>query len=296
MGKALREVIKDITRDHLKLGNQLFGQCLTAVGWVNGTVPELSEDDGIVELSMADVMAGGIVVGAALTGKRPIYLVRYQGFQWFNAPIIANYAGKSKDLWDVPCPIFIRSIGMEGGIGPVGSSSHHGIFYRMPGIKIASPMTPEEYKSVYSEFMSGTDTVYVSEHRLSYSVEDETPSITQDNPDFVLFPFSVTRFEALKVPAATPLKVSVYPQTWINPLRIKESEIENLKASKYGGVVLDNDYPNGIAKQIAYELMHRSGKPVSVLCIDEKTAGFQPHNDNLPPSCEKIVTFLNSLN
>ena len=140
MKKPLKEVIKDVSRDHLKKGNQLFGQCLSAVGWVGGTVPELSESDGLVELSMADVMAGGVITGAALVGTRPIYVVRYQGFQWFNASIIANYAAKSKDLWGIPCPIFIRSIAMEGGIGPVAGSSHHGIVYRMPGIRIASPM------------------------------------------------------------------------------------------------------------------------------------------------------------
>jgi len=123
MEKSLRSTIKEITKNHLAKGNLLFGQCLTAVGWVNGTVPELTEEEGLVELSMADVMAGGVVVGAALMGKRPIYVVRYQGFQWFNAPIIINYAGKAKEMWNTPCPIFIRSIAMEGGIGPVASSS-----------------------------------------------------------------------------------------------------------------------------------------------------------------------------
>jgi hypothetical protein len=28
------------------------------------------------------------------------------------------------------------------------------------------------------------------------------------------------------------------------------------------------------------------------LCIDEKIAGFQPNNDNLPPSKEKIINFV----
>ena len=82
---------------------------------------------------------------------------------------------------------------------------------------------------------------------------------------------------------------------WINPLKIDDSQIENLKQSKYGGIVLDDDYPNGIAKQIAYELMLKSGKPVHVLCIDEKVAGSQPHNDNLPPSKEKIINFVKKL-
>ena len=41
----------------------------------------------------------------------------------------------------IPCPMLIRSIGMEGAIGPVAGSSHHSLAFRMPGINIMSPMT-----------------------------------------------------------------------------------------------------------------------------------------------------------
>ena len=143
MAATVRDTIKNITRKHLAQGSNCYGQCLTAVGWVGGTLPELYEEDGMVELSMADVAGGGIVVGAALAGDRPIYVVRYQGFQWFNSPIIANYAMKSKEVWQRPCPLLVRSIAMEGGIGPVAGSSHHSIYQRMPGAKIISPMTPK---------------------------------------------------------------------------------------------------------------------------------------------------------
>src|SRR3989344_8182023 len=125
------ETIREITRNHLlKNRGVALGQCLTAVGWVGGTVPELREENGLVELSMADVSSGGIAVGVALAGRRPIYIVRYQGFQWYNAPSIVNYAAKSKEMWGIPCPIFVRSIGMDGGIGPVASGSHHGMYMR----------------------------------------------------------------------------------------------------------------------------------------------------------------------
>ena len=39
---------------------------LTAVGWVGGTIPKLSERDGLIELNMADVANGGIAAGAGL--------------------------------------------------------------------------------------------------------------------------------------------------------------------------------------------------------------------------------------
>ena len=79
MVKTTRETIKEIIKNHLKKKKgKVFGQCLTAVGWVGGTLPELYEKDGMIELSMADVAAGGIVAGSALMNERPIYVIRYQ--------------------------------------------------------------------------------------------------------------------------------------------------------------------------------------------------------------------------
>ena len=70
MGKELRDTIKDITHRHLKkFKSQVFGQNLTGVGWVAGTLPKLFEKDGVIELPMADVAGGGIVTGSALMGK-----------------------------------------------------------------------------------------------------------------------------------------------------------------------------------------------------------------------------------
>ena len=55
----------------------------------------------MIELSMADVAAGGIVTGSALMKKKPIYIIRYQGFNWYNCPMIVNYAAKSKEIWNM---------------------------------------------------------------------------------------------------------------------------------------------------------------------------------------------------
>jgi pyruvate/2-oxoglutarate/acetoin dehydrogenase E1 component len=155
MAITLRETIKSTVKNHLiEKKGKVFGQCLTAVGWVGGTLPELYEEDGMIDLSMADVANGAITVGAALANTRPIYVVRYQGFQWYNCVSILNYAAKSKDIWKRSCPVLVRSVAMEGAIGPVAGSSHHSLFYRMPGVKIVSPMTPNEYKLAYNEFMN----------------------------------------------------------------------------------------------------------------------------------------------
>ncbi|CAK0769369.1 hypothetical protein CCP4SC76_5180019 [Gammaproteobacteria bacterium] len=292
----LREIIKETVRHHLTMENGLvMGQCLTAVGWVGGTLPEIYEDGGMVELSMADVAGGGFVVGAALAGRRPIYVIRYQGFNWYNSPIIVNYACKSKEIWHRPCPMFIRSIAMEGGIGPVAGSSHHALYYRMPGIKIYSPMTPEEYRTTYREFMTSDDVVYVSEHRGAYTNADELPDIVHDQPDYVLCPLSITRFAAVKASQdlfAEGIKVSVHHLFRIKPFSPDEATIRSLDCCTAGGCVLDDDYPDGIAKSLAHDLAALSKAPMTVLGLQNRSAGFAVEVDNLPPNAPMIARFV----
>jgi pyruvate/2-oxoglutarate/acetoin dehydrogenase E1 component len=295
MEEAVRDTIKRLTRAHLEGGSKCYGQCLTAVGWVGGTLPELYEESGMIELSMADVAGAGIVVGAALAGERPIYVVRYQGFQWYNSPIIANYAMKSLDLWQRPCPLLIRSISMEGGIGPVAGSSHHSIYQRMPGVKILSPMTPKEYEYAYNQFMQDELVYYISEHRKSYDNKVELVDVIHDKADITLFPISITRFaaeEARKMLEEKGLKVNIIHQLWIKPFTFRDSWRQALNMSKLGGIVLDDDYEEGAASSIAHTMMIESDKKVYTMCIEPKTAGFHPTVDNLPPSPEKIVNYV----
>jgi transketolase C-terminal domain/subunit len=292
MAETVRDTIRSITRNHLGAGGRCFGQCLTAVGWVGGTLPHLYEEDGMVELSMADVAGGGIIAGLALAGERPIYVVRYQGFQWYNSPMIANYAAKSKEIWGIPCPVLIRSIAMEGGIGPVAGSSHHSIYDRMPGIKIASPMTPGEYRYIYDSFMNDDVPYYISEHRKSYDNTEETTDTVYEDPDIVLFPISVTRFAAEEARSdleSLGYRVSIIHQIWIKPFVIEPYWMDTLSNSRFGGIVLDDDYVQGTCTKIAHKLMLESGKPVHAMGIKNRTAGFFPSVDNLPPSSEEIV-------
>ena len=293
---SLRETIKETIRYHLKTKNGLvMGQCLTAVGWVGGTLPELYEEDGMIELSMADVAGGGFAVGAALSGRKPIYVIRYQGFNWFNASIILNYACKSKEIWGISCSMLIRSIGMEGSIGPVAGSSHHSLYYRMPGIKIVSPMSPNEFKKVYHDFINNDDVIYVSEHRKSYDNREELKDIIYEKPDITLFAISITRFEAIETSKKLfkeGTKVNVINIFEIKPLKISKKAKQSLIDSKFGGIVLDDDYVNGIAKNIAHDLNLMTNKIVNVIGLKDKSAGFYPQVDNLPPNSNEIRSFI----
>ena len=293
MAKALKQTIKEITFKHLKKNkSQVFGQNLTGVGWVAGTLPKLFEKDGVVELPMADVAGGGIVTGSALVGKRPFYIIRYQGYNWFNCTFIINYACKSKEIWKVPCPMFIRGISSEGSIGPVAGSSHLSIFYKMPGIKIFSPMTSKEYKKIYANFMKNSDVFYVSEHRKSYESEMEFKNIIKKNLDIILMPISITRFAAVKAQKLLEkrgYKVGIIHLVNLKPFNLNPKWIDAIKSSKYGALLTDNDYADGILRILAHKVNEKTKKNINVLGLDDRSAGHHEKVDNLPPNEIKIV-------
>ena len=294
----VKEVIQMVTRDILKnRGGKIMGQCLTAVGWVGGTVPEMTEEEGLIELSMGDTSGSGIAVGCSRV-RPTIYIVRYQGFQWFNGAFIVNLAAKSKEMWGIPRRLLVRSIAMEGGIGPVASNSHHGMFTRMPGIVVVAPMTPGEYLQIAEYFNTHDDPVYVSEHRKSFEIDYEMPDVINHHPHITLFPISASRLnaaEATKILFEEGIICNIVHLLWLKPFIVNDGFITSLENSKFGGIVLDTDYENGVSKSIAFDLMQKTHKQVRVLGLEERTAGFTPHLDNLPPSPEKICDFVKKI-
>jgi len=154
MAKTVAETIKEITRKHLNDNDGLlFGQAIKAVGWVNNTVPD---SENIVEFPMSDVSNMGIACGAAIAGKRPIIVIRFQDFMWLNSSTLVNYAAKSKDIMGTSTPIFVRVLALENA-GCVHSGVLHSIFMHMPGFRICSPMTPMEYQQAWDDFMAHDD-------------------------------------------------------------------------------------------------------------------------------------------
>lgn len=294
--EKLANTIKRLTQKHLLNNNGLlFGQCVTAVGWINGTVPELTIDDGIIELPISDVSNSGIAVGAALAGRRPIYIIRFQGLGWYNLTTILNYAAKSKEMWGVPCPVFVRAISVEGHIGPVASNTHHSLCCRMPGIVVKSPMTPNEWETVWNDFLQGDDPVYCSEHRRSFDIDYEMEDdISSDysSLDCIIYAVGNGRLNALeaqKILKQQGIKTAIFHIIDIKPFINKLQYRVALRQCGIG-IVIDSDFQNyGVATQIAYDLTTSENKPVYTLGLEDRTAGFADHCDNLTPSVNIII-------
>jgi pyruvate/2-oxoglutarate/acetoin dehydrogenase E1 component len=287
MAKTVAETIKEITRHHLDDNNGLLlGQAISAVGWVNNTVPDCKN---IVEFPMADVSNTAIACGAAISGRRPIVVIRFQDFMWLNSSTLVNYAAKSKDIMGTPTPILIRALAMENA-GCVHSGVLHGIFMHMPGFRICSPMTPKEYKLAWDDFMSHDDPAIFSEHRASFQNTEEFEN-TYEKADVTLMPISVARFnvtEAAKILEKQGIKCNIAHVFWLKPFK-DEHIIKALENAKTG-LVIDAAFETcGASQSIAYQLMLKTGKPVKVLGLENRSVGVSSESLNQTPSPQKIV-------
>lgn len=287
MARNLAETIREITRRHLEEHHGvLFGQAITAVGWVNNTVPHCR---GIVEFPMADVGNMGIACGAAIAGVRPIVVIRFQDFMWLNSSPLVNYAAKSKDILGTPTPIFVRALSQENA-GCTHSAVLHSVFMHMPGFRVCSPMTPREYEEIWDEFMAHDDPLYCSEHRRSFSNSEEFVN-THHRADVTLIGVSAARFhlqEASAILEQEGITSNVGHVVWLKPLGV-ESAVKALSHSRLG-VVVDAGYETcGAAQSIAYALMLRTGRPVRALALEDRSVGVSPDSGNPTPSAERIA-------
>jgi pyruvate/2-oxoglutarate/acetoin dehydrogenase E1 component len=289
---ATRDTIKNIIRHHLVEQNgQLYCQALLGCGFVANTVPnDIPDHKGLEELPTSDASNGGIVCGAALMGRRPIYVVRYQGFLWYNAVSIINYAAKSKEMWGEPCPVFVRGLAMEGSVGPVASNCHHSIISHMPGIKVYAPMTSREWESCWNDYMNGDDPVFCSEHRYSYDIDgDLSDNLTHEEPDVTIIGIGAARLTFDDLHANTEYKINTFGINKLSSWEIKPSQFDSILSSKFV-LVVDSDYTTcGISEHICYDVMTITDTKCYAVGLKNKSAGFAPATDNLTPTKEEIL-------
>lgn len=286
--KTVADTIREITLKHLTQNHGLLlGESISAVGWVNNTVPNCP---GIVELPMTDVAGAGIAVGTALVGRRPIFVIRFQDFLILNGSPLIFYAAKTKELHGKGAPIFVRAIGAEG-LGPVHSGILHSIFMHFPGFRVCSPMTSKEYEEIWGVFMTNDDPMIVSEHRMSYSNTEEMRDVIVENADITLYAISSSRFEVIKAAEMLKrdgIKCNIVHILWLKPFVITERLIDPLLQSRRGMVVDPGYEIAGASQSIAYELNQATRCHVKALGLYDRTKCLCPPFQNKSPDAGRI--------
>lgn len=291
MEMTVAETIKKITKKHIFSNKgHVVGQCLTAVGWVQNTIPETTKN--IVELPMTDTAGSGVAVGMAIAGSKPILVLRFQSFLWLNSSPIVMHAAKCFELFGYDCPIFIRAIASEGyGSGPLHTNCYHSPFAHMPGLNITAPMTPNEYKEIWKFYNKSNKPMLVSEHRRAYKSSVEFKNKVNKNSKISIFVISAARFHIDEVERKLKLKnieCDIFHIYWLKPFKILKTYLNSLDNTN-NGIIIDSSYEIcSVSEHIAHKLMLNSNSKVYVEGMKDFSPGAAVKLNNMTPSVDRI--------
>lgn len=297
---TLRDTIKTISREHVEKHNGLIiGQCLSAVGWVDGTVPDCK---GIVELPMTDVAGAGFAVGAAIAGRRPILVLRFQDFMLLNGTPLINVAAKRDYIFGEPAPVFVRAIAREGGgAGMSHSGKLHAMVCHFPGVRVWAPVTPGEWRACYDDYMVHNDPMFCCEHRGTYDNESPWQDKIQAGARVALFAIGSTRQNvefAANLLEHDGIKVNIVAIYKLKPfcaMDVCKTALGNFMSlgdSKGPvGLVVDNGYEMcGYGRDLAYRIMTECHDSyVEAMGLQDVPVGVAEQYENAPPSVVDIV-------
>ena len=140
--------------------------------------------DRILNSPLSEAATLGVATGAALGGLRPIAEIQFNDFVATGFNQLVNNAAKIRYRWGAAVPMVVRM--PWGGLrsaGPYHSQNTEPWFYRVPGIKIVTPSTPQDARALLRAAVEDPDPVLFYEHIGLYRDPKIKQELGEDPPD-----------------------------------------------------------------------------------------------------------------
>jgi pyruvate dehydrogenase E1 component beta subunit len=159
----------------------LIGEDIAAAGGVFKTTPGLVEQFGparVRDTPISEEAIIGAVMGAAMTGLRPVAEIMFSDFFATCWDIVANQIAKTRYMTagQVTLPLVIKSAN-GGGLrfGAQHSQSVENWAMMIPGLKVVAPSTPADVVGLMAASIRDDDPVIFFEHKGLYASKGEVP-------------------------------------------------------------------------------------------------------------------------
>jgi acetoin:2,6-dichlorophenolindophenol oxidoreductase subunit beta len=159
----------------------LIGEDVAAAGGVFKTTPGLLERLGperVRDTPISEEAITGAVMGAAMTGLRPVAEIMFSDFFATCWDIVANQIAKTRYMTDgqVSLPLVIRSAN-GGGLrfGAQHSQSVENWAMAVPGLKVVVPSNPRDVVGLFAASVRDPDPVIFLEPKALYPTKGEVP-------------------------------------------------------------------------------------------------------------------------
>jgi pyruvate dehydrogenase E1 component beta subunit len=320
MIQAITDAMRvELARDEKVL---IFGEDVGNNGGVFRATENLQKEFGeerVFDTPLAESGIGGLAIGLALQGFRPIPEIQFFGFVFEVFDSIAGqmnrYHFRTGGTYDMP--IVVRSP-FGGGVATpeMHADSLEGLMAQTPGLKVVIPSTPYEAKGLLISAIRDNDPVVFLEHMKLYrSFRQEVPEgeytieigkadIKREGKDISIITYGAMVHEALK--AADELEKEGYSAEVVDLRTISPLDVDTIVASveKTGRaiVVQEAQKQAGIAANVIAEINERAilsleapvlrvTAPDTVYPFAQAESVWLPNYKDIIDTAKKVLTF-----
>ena len=172
--------------------------------------------DRVRDTPISEATLSGLVVGAALTGLKPVLEIMFMDFVTLAMDGIVNQAAKSRFMFggQASVPLVVR-MPHGGGMnaGPQHSQCLEAWFSHVPGLKVVCPATVQDAYALTCAAIRDPDPVILVENKALYAMKGELPDdipaatigealILREGQDVTLVSYGAAVFTCLKAAEA----------------------------------------------------------------------------------------------
>lgn len=318
------QAITDALRTELKNDPQtlVFGEDVGVNGGVfratEGLQKEFGEDR-VFDTPLAESGIGGLSIGLAMTGFRPIPEIQFFGFVFEVMDSIAGQMSRMRyrSGGRYHMPITVRSP-FGGGVHTpeLHSDSLEGLMAQTPGLKVVVPSTPYDAKGLLLSAIRDNDPVIFLEHlKLYRAFRQEVPEeeytiplgkadVKREGTDLSIITYGAMVHESLK--AADELakeghSVEVVDLRTISPLDI-DTIIASVEKTGRAIVVQEAQKMAGVAANVVAEINDRAilsleapvlrvAAPDTIYPFSQAESVWLPNYKDVIETAKKVLTF-----
>lgn len=318
------QAITDALRCELKNDENvlIFGEDVGVNGGVFRATEGLQKEfgvDRVFDTPLAESGIGGLAIGLALTGYRPVPEIQFFGFVFEVMDSISGQLARLKyrSGGTYNAPVTIRSP-FGGGVHTpeMHSDSLEGLMAQSPGLKVVIPSTPYDAKGLLIASIRDNDPVIFLEHlklyrsfreevpEESYTIEIGKADVKREGKDLSIIAYGLMVHESLK--AAEELEKEGYSVEVIDLRTIQPLDIEAIIASveKTGRaiVVQEAQKQAGIAANVVAEITERAilsleapvlrvAAPDTIYPFPQAEGVWLPTYKDVMETAKKVLTF-----
>jgi pyruvate dehydrogenase E1 component beta subunit len=300
----------------------VFGEDVGNNGGVFRATEGLQKEFGegrVFDTPLAESGIGGLAIGLALQGFRPVPEIQFFGFVYEVMDSINGQLARMRfrSGGSLNAPVTIRSP-FGGGVHTpeMHADSLELLMTSQPGLKVVVPSTPYDAKGLLISSIRDNDPVIFLEHlKLYRSGRQEVPEesytiplgkadIKREGKDISIIAYGAMVQESLK--AAEELEKEGYSAEVIDLRTIQPLDIEAIVASveKTGRamVVQEAQKQAGIAANVVAEIMDRAilsleapvlrvAAPDSIFPFSQAEQVWLPNSKDIVETAKKVLTF-----